>query len=180
MSILDNIQLRIEDWESDPFTPISITDLQRWSEELNRRIHIAVMVEPYLSKICSGEKYIESRLSKVNMSPFERAGAGDVLLFKRSGGSLRAIAEVQQVLFQELTPGQGALDLAQTFADGLGYEPGYAESKAAARYASLLWLREVRPIKGVPLGKRSRQSWVTIQPDSRREKGPSIENGLLF
>jgi hypothetical protein len=149
------------------------TDIQAWCDSAGATVHIAIMVEPYLSKIERGEKYIESRLTKVNISPFERARPGDVILFKRSGGAIVAMAEVNDVHFQLLTAPQTLAALVEEYADGLSYEPDYAESKAEARYASLLWLRGVQELDALPLQKRGRQAWLTFEPAGSHMAGRS-------
>lgn len=166
MDIVETVTSRIVEWHRDRREPLSLDRLHAWSEGLVTRIHLAVMVEPYLSKICSGEKFIESRLTRVNIAPYQRADRGDIILFKLSGGPLTAVARVDQTRFEEFGPMRSPAALAEAFAFGLGYEPGYVESKAEARFASLLWLSHVRPIASVPFAKSGRQAWVTIQPNS--------------
>ena len=166
MDIIETVTSRIVEWHRDRREPLSLDQLYMWSEELATRIHLAVMVEPYLSKICSGEKFIESRLTRVNIAPYQRAACGDVILFKLSGGPITALAKVDQAQFEEFGPMRSPASLAEAFEMGLGYEPGYVESKADARFASLLWLSHVRQIASVPVAKSGRQAWVTIQPSS--------------
>jgi len=64
-----------------------------------------------------------------------------------------------------------ATSLADRFADGLGYEPGYVDTKLMARIASLLWLEDVRPIDAISLKKRSCQAWLTIRPEGDSHGG---------
>ncbi|TDX04020.1 hypothetical protein EV647_2277 [Kribbella sp. VKM Ac-2566] len=136
-------------------------------------VHLAIMTEPYLSKVCTGEKYIESRLTKVNIAPFERASADDIVLFKRSGGAITAMALVEDTHFEYLSPREGPKSLAERYADGLGYEPGYLETKMQARFASLLWLREVRTVPKIALAKRGRQAWITVRPFAMHQSAPT-------
>ena len=105
-------------------------------------------------------------------SPFGRASEGDVILFKRSGGPIVALASVLRVQYEQLTPTRGVFELVHDFGDGLGYEPGYAESKTEARFASLLWLDDVRSTCAVGLAKRDRHAWITFEPS-----GPARSNG---
>ncbi|MFL6098560.1 MAG: ASCH domain-containing protein [Actinomycetales bacterium] len=127
-------------------------------------IHIAVMVEPYLDKVCTGAKYIESRLTKVNMAPYGHARPGDVVLFKRSGGPIVAAATIDRVLYREAAGLGDLVDITDEFKDGLGYEQGYVEAKALARFVSLMWLGNIRPVASVALAKQSRQAWLTVRP----------------
>lgn len=142
----------------------TLGDVQRWSDAAETVIHIAVMAEPYLSKVERGEKYIESRLTKINIPPFNRAHQDDVILFKRSGGPVVALAQVTQVLFEHLNTPHDLSRLVTQYADGLGYEDGYADIKTQARYASLLWLGDVQAIDAIALHKRGQQAWLTFDP----------------
>ncbi|MER7609743.1 hypothetical protein [Nocardioides sp. NPDC127503] len=151
-----------------------------WANELDANIHVAIMTEPYLSKVRSGEKYIESRLTKVNISPFRRAAEGDIVLFKRSGGAILAMALIERVEFEHLTAPDGPASLAEKYADGLGYEPGYVETKQHAKFASLLWLREVRDLPATPLEKRGRQAWVTLHAGHQCDSAKFDPSSMLF
>lgn len=180
MVALDTIQNYLCNAYSPSDASLSFDELQGWADNIGSTIHVAVMVEPYLSKIRSGEKYIESRLTKVNISPFGRASAGDVVLFKRSGGAITAMASVERVEFEHLTAQDDACSLAQRYSEGLGYEPGYAESKSQARFASLLWLHDVREVPATPLDKRGRQAWVSVQPSNQAASRPGVLSDTLF
>jgi hypothetical protein len=142
----------------------TVEDLQAWCDAAGTAVHVAVMVEPYLTKIERGEKYIESRLTKMNISPFERARPGDVILFKRSGGAIVAMAEVDNVRFEILNAPHNLAELVEEYSDGLSYEPEYVASKAEARYASLLWISGVQGVQSLPIEKRGRQAWWTFHP----------------
>lgn len=167
MSALTRIQALIEERQSPEAGALKLEELQAWSDHVLVRVHVAVMVEPYLAKIQRGDKYIESRLTKVNIVPFDRARSGDVILFKRSGGAVVAIAEVATVAFQQLSRPGALNQLVAQHQEGLSYESGYAATKCEARYASLLWLRDVKPIAPLLIQKRGRQAWLTFEPTAR-------------
>lgn len=180
MDLLDRITTELDRWQAQSSAPLSLHDLEQWSSALDVTIHVAVMVEPYLSKICAGEKYIESRLTRVNISPYQRVRNGDLVLFKRSGGPIVAVAEVAGTRFEEFNARRRPADLARDYAAGLGYEPGYIESKADARFASLLWLTGVREVDAVALAKSGRQAWVTLNPARVREQSIDMHSLSLF
>lgn len=164
--IVMDIDTRIKatvDWlQSSSQSGVCYDDLRVWAQQLGSSIHLAIMVEPYLTKVCTGEKYIESRLTKVRMSPYETVSAGDIILFKRSGGGIEGIASVSETLYAQLSSGNDVFSLVDEHGDGLSYEPGYAETKVAARFGSLFWLGHVHRVSPVPMHKRDRQAWVTI------------------
>jgi len=64
-----------------------------------RGIHLAVLVEPYLSLILDGKKTIESRFSINRHAPFEQVQRGDVLILKRSSGPIEGLCTVSDAWF---------------------------------------------------------------------------------
>ena len=69
------------------------------------RIHIAIMVEPYLSYILNGRKTIESRISQKKSSPFKKVERKDIVILKKSGGDIEAVFEAGEVsFFEQLNP----------------------------------------------------------------------------
>lgn len=164
MNVADAIFSYLKAWRTSDSNQLSLAELQSLADKHSTCIHVAVMTEPYLSKVRSGQKFIESRLTKVNISPYERAAVGDIILFKRSGGSILAMASIARAEFRQLTRQYGPETLVEKYSDGLSYEPGYIETKEQARFASLLWLNSVRDVSPVALDKRGRQAWVSLQP----------------
>lgn len=82
--------------------------------------------------------------------------------------------------FEHLTAPDGPASLAEKYADGLGYEPGYVETKQHAKFASLLWLREVRDLPATPLEKRGRQAWVTLHAGHQCSSAKYDPSSVLF
>jgi hypothetical protein len=67
-------------------------------------IHLAVLVEPYLSLILEGKKTIESRFSVNRHAPFEQVGKGDIIILKKSSGPIVGICKVADAWFYRLDP----------------------------------------------------------------------------
>ena len=56
-----------------------------WREKLSDnhcRIHLALMTEPYLSRVLNGEKVIESRFSTRKILPYQQIKSGDIVVLK--------------------------------------------------------------------------------------------------
>lgn len=70
------------DLACDPH-PVDLDGLQKLADEVSVAVHVAVMVEPYLTFVVEGQKWIESRLTKNRIAPFGQTSAGDIVLFKR-------------------------------------------------------------------------------------------------
>src|SRR5262245_5542782 len=57
-------------------------DLRLLLEDERLGVHLAVMVEPYLSYLLSGSKRIESRFSKNAITPYQQINTGDLVFLK--------------------------------------------------------------------------------------------------
>src|SRR5205823_3069866 len=66
------------------------------------RLHLAVLVEPYLTLLLSGKKTMESRFSMTRRPPFRRVRRKDILILKRSAGLIAGICQVVDVDFYHL------------------------------------------------------------------------------
>ena len=67
-----------------------------------KRVHLAIMVEPYLSLLLQGKKTMESRFSQKMMQPFRRVSKGDIIILKKSGGDIVGMFEAKDVHYFEL------------------------------------------------------------------------------
>lgn len=125
-------------------------------------VHLAVMQEPYLSFILSGQKTIESRFSINRIAPFNRVRKRDILLLKRSAGEIMGICEVNQVWFYKLNPNSWT-ELVDRFSEGIcPVDSSFWLSKSRADYATLMQVRHVKPIEGVKFHKADRRGWVVL------------------
>ncbi len=126
-------------------------------------LHLAILREPYLSRVLSGEKTIESRFLRIRAAPYGRVAVADQLLLKRAGGPIVASARVERVAeFADLTP-HAMTDLIARYADGLCLDDGFSAQVRDCRYAVLLWLGEIALLTDPPpLAKRDRRAWVVL------------------
>jgi hypothetical protein len=126
--------------------------------------HLAILREPYLSRILMGVKTIESRFLRMRTAPYGRVAVDDRLLLKRSGGPIAATARVAKVaLYDNLTPARVAA-LIDQYAAGLCLDDDVLDRAQRSRYAVLIWLSDVTPIEHPPLlNKRDRRAWVVLE-----------------
>lgn len=126
--------------------------------------HLAILREPYLSRILMGVKTIESRFLRMRTAPYGRVAVDDQLILKRSGGPIAATARVAKVAFYDnLTPARVAA-LIDQYAAGLCLEDDVLDRVQHSRYAVLIWLSDVAPIEHLPiLNKRDRRAWVVLE-----------------
>lgn len=125
--------------------------------------HLAVVRPEYLDLIVSGRKTIESRLTRTRREPFGRVRAGDRVYFKAVGGPVRCVAVARRVMYVEgLSPGRVEALRARFNRRVLGTR-AYWSGRRQARYATLVWLGDVRPVAEpwhcAPLHGRG---WLTL------------------
>lgn len=124
--------------------------------------HLAILTPPYLEKILSGEKTIESRFSRSRSVPFEKVHGGDLILLKETAGPLCAVAVAASVrCFGPLGPGE-AERLMEVYQTELQLEQDFKSAKQHSLYATLITLRDVLPIKPIQVKKVDRRPWVVL------------------
>jgi len=162
----------------------SIRELRLSSRTLSKRQreHVAI-VRPRLAELLvAGTKTIESRLSKVRGPAFDQVHAGDTIYFKQAGGGFRVFASVERALhLRDLTPADIAA-IRELFGKQIGADAAYWRLRRKSRYATLIWLSDVRAnLEGPALwrwpGFRDRSAWGTREIDESRES-PSSDQRL--
>jgi hypothetical protein len=154
-SLLETISERLKDHRY--WTGRSCSDLGA-----ERGLHLVVFAEPFLRFVLEGKKTVDSRFSTRRCAPYEVVHRGDVVLIKRSGGPIVAVAEVGQVWFYEIDK-KALYHIKSRFGPLLcADDPGFWESKTKSCYATLMQLDRVQSITPVPCPKRDRRSWVVL------------------
>jgi hypothetical protein len=124
-------------------------------------IHLAILVEPYMSFVLDGSKTVESRFSRTACAPYGRVSPGDVLLLKRSAGPVIGSCRVSAVWhyrLNETTIGE----IQKRFGAALCPQEGFWEERATAAYATLMRVCDARSFPPVEVSKRDRRGWVVL------------------
>lgn len=124
-------------------------------------VHLAVMLEPFLSYILNGQKTIESRFSKNAIAPYGRVAVGDLVLLKAGPvvGSFRvALAD-----FITLTDGELARLRREYSAAICADGDEFWDARADKRYATLTGVSDVRKLPPVTVSKRDMRGWVVLR-----------------
>lgn len=146
----------------DPFWRQYLQQLQD-TKSIAPALHLAILVNPYLERILSGRKTIESRFSMQRRAPYQQIQQGDVVLFKRSGGPILGIGLVGEVMFYQLTPAV-LTDIQTTYAAELGIDdPNFWSERAHAAYGTLTRVSHVRRLPPIPFVKRDQRAWIVLQ-----------------
>jgi len=134
--------------------------LQQFDAEKNT-VHLAIMIEPYLRLCLEGQKTIESRFSTRKIAPYHRVRAGDVMLLKKPGGPVVGICGVSDSWFYELDPISWRM-IKTGFLKEIHAEPEFWIEHESAAYATLIRVRNARPVNPIDLLKRDRRAWVVL------------------
>lgn len=137
---------------------------QYWVEKLKNlppnKIHMALMIEPYLSYILSGKKTIESRFSMKKNTPWNRVAVGDAIILKHSGGEIVGIFEASKVQFIQIESNYNLLEIKKQFNKQLCIEDDFWDQKKNSKYATLISISNLYTFSPFSLHTKNRQSWI--------------------
>lgn len=141
-------------------------------------IHIAVMVEPYLTLILEGKKTIESRFSKKRISPFHRVEQGDIVILKRSGGGYVGVFEAGEVLFFEPKNSFDIQKIKEKYNDLLCISDDFWELKKDSHYATLIEIKKLCKFIEFQINEANRKSWVDFVDEIESPRQISLQEYL--
>ena len=125
------------------------------------RFHLAIFAEPFLSRIYTGEKTLESRITRNRIAPWDKVSPGDIVFIKRSSGPVEAFFTVGSVMQFDLT--QTPLDqIREQYSTSLCANDAFWQSKQTCRYAVLMQITNLIRIPPFSIDKRGMQTWLTL------------------
>lgn len=134
-------------------------------QELVKLEHVAILREPYLSKIINGEKTIETRWSMDKRKPFGSISAEDIIYLKRSGGPVVAKCKVARALFFENLTKDKIKEIFSKYKKEVCFEDRDLEDIINKKYCTLIWLKTVEkliPFEINKLGFGNMTAWIRI------------------
>ena len=144
--------------------------IEKFKKDKAAVVHLAIIVQPYLSRILSGEKTIESRYSINSIAPYKKIKAGDIVLLKKSGGGVFAVFEAGKVRYFSIS-NQGDLEkIRNDYNDQLKIDENFWEVKKDCKYATLIDINRLWEIPQFKVCKQNRAAWVTLGSISHREE----------
>lgn len=123
-------------------------------------IHVAIMVEPFLTYILNGKKTIESRFSKPLIAPYRRVAVGDIVLLK--AGPVVASFRASSAQFVELDDRE-RVRLIRDYSDAICADRAFWDDRADKHYATLLGIGDVRQLTPLKVDKRDRRGWLILR-----------------
>lgn len=142
-----------------------------------RTIHLAVMIEPYLSYILDGRKSIESRFSKHLIAPFRQVGEGDLVLLKQTGGPVVGCFEVANAEFVTLTDSERER-IRIDHSEEICADDDFWRAREEKRFASLIFVRSHTALPPTPVAKSDRRGWIVL-PSTRRSSSVGDQLSLV-
>jgi len=129
---------------------------------------VAIVQRAYERLILDGAKTVELRLTRTPIPPFGCIKPGERVYLKRSGGPFFARATAAGVLMLDaLNP--AAVDRLRRQYDRWirGSAAHWREKRRVARYATLIWLRDVAPTTQQPRYRpQNMRAWYTLDDDA--------------
>lgn len=133
-------------------------------------LHLAIFTPGYISQIFTGKKTIDGRFSKIQSAPFGNIEKGDLVLMKKSGGSIEGYFVAGEVnYYKELTP-ERLERIVKKYWDELALTEKFWQSKKDARFLTLIEIK--RPTKfriPVTVKKKSLSGWVVLGGESQKQ-----------
>ena len=124
--------------------------------------HLAILRQPFLNMILSGEKTIESRWSMHKIAPYNKLSVGDEILLKETSKDVIATAKVKDFKYFELTP-QIADEIKQKYGKEIGvYKFINWENYRNKKYCTLIWLENVEKVKPFKVKRSNGAGWIVI------------------
>jgi hypothetical protein len=126
-------------------------------------LHVAVLREPFLSLMLSGDRNLESRFSRNRIAPYRAIRPGDVIAYKAASGPVLGVATVEDASFHELGAPDDHAGLRARFAEPLFAEDdAFWDDRRHARYATLVSVGPPERVAPTDVAKSDRRAWVTL------------------
>ena len=124
--------------------------------------HLAILRQPFLNMILSGEKTIETRWSMHKIAPYNKLSIGDEILLKETSKDVIATAKVKDFKYFELTP-HIADEIKQKYGKEIGvYKFENWENYRNKKYCTLIWLENVEKVKPFKVKRSNGAGWIVI------------------
>ncbi len=144
-----------------------------------RRLHVAIVDPRYVPLILSGAKTIECRLTRSRVPPFECAEPDERVYFKARSGIFRCAAVICKTDFIALAGPDSVTALRAEHDHAIRGDEAYWPSKADARFASLIHLRDPEPIECGPdlaplVRPGDRRAWHVFPVEVGPQRAPGL------
>ncbi len=126
------------------------------------RHHLAILLPRYLRLILSGHKTVECRIARRPIPPHGTIDPDDMIRLKQSGGPVYGVAQAARVKTYDDLDAADLQRLRRKNGRAICAEAGFWQAHRRARYATLIWLKDVRPLPPFRIEKTDRPPWVVL------------------
>lgn len=135
---------------------------KKLNEIKNKRMHLGIFGEPYLTYMLDGTKTIESRFSKNKIAPYKLITKDDIVIIKKSSGNVLGYFTIKDVLFFDLsiTP---INEIKSKYSKQLCVDETFWISKKNSNYATLIIIDKLIKLKPFHINKKGMQTWIILK-----------------
>ncbi len=127
----------------------------------NKKIHLGIFGEPYLTYMLEGKKTIESRFSKNKIAPYKKITKDDIVIVKKSSGNVVGYFTIKDVLFFDLNA-ISIEGIKLKYNNQLCVDKAFWKNKKNSNYATLIIIDKLFKLKPFPIHKKGMQTWVVL------------------
>lgn len=128
----------------------------------DKKCHLGVFAEPYLTLMLDGQKTIESRFSKKRVAPFNQITKDDIVFIKKSSGNVLGYLTIKEVIFFDLNITQ-IDDIRKRYGKRLCVTESFWDQKKDSHYATLIIIDEVIRLDPFKINKKGMQTWIVLK-----------------
>ncbi len=125
-------------------------------------IHVAILKRPYLKLILSGQKTVESRLTRTTQPPYDAIKPGDRIFLKASAGPFMATALAGNIDQHRDLSSAAIKRLRKQYDKAVCGNDDYWQLKRDSRFAVFVELMRVEPIDVGPVYPKSMRAWHVV------------------
>ncbi len=125
-------------------------------------IHVAILKRPYVKLILSGQKTVESRLTRTAQPPLRSIKSGERLFIKASSGPFMGTAVAGPIEQHEGLEPRDIQRLCRRHNKAVCGDEGYWELKKHSRFAVFIHLEQVESIEVGPVYPKSMRAWHVL------------------
>lgn len=127
----------------------------------NKKVHLGIFSEPYLTYMLEGKKIIESRFSKNKIAPYNQITKDDIVIVKKSSGDVLGYFTIKDVLFFDLN--KISIDeIKSKYHKQLCVDETFWINKKNSNYATLIIIDKLFKLKPFHVNKKGMQTWIKL------------------
>lgn len=127
----------------------------------NKKIHLGIFSEPYLTYMLDGKKTIESRFSKNRIVPYNKITKDDIVIIKKSSGDVLGYFTIKNVLFFDLNT-VSINEIKEKYYKQLCVDEEFWITKKNSNYATLIIIDKLYKLKPFHINKKGMQTWIIL------------------